>query len=121
MTKILVIDDDRTITHLVQRVLSDDEHQVLTALTADEGLDLARTATPDVVLLDIMLPRMSGLEVFQRIHAADRRVPVIFITSGAGSESAIEAIQLGAYDYVAKPLDVAELKRLVVQALKPDG
>ncbi|MCA9056582.1 MAG: sigma-54-dependent Fis family transcriptional regulator, partial [Planctomycetaceae bacterium] len=118
MPKILVIDDDRSITHLVQRVLSDDEHQVVTASTADAGLELARDAEPDVVLLDIMLPKMSGLEVFQRIHAADRRVPVIFITSGAGSESAIEAIQLGAYDYVAKPLDVEELRRLVAQALE---
>jgi two-component system nitrogen regulation response regulator GlnG len=69
-----------------------------------------------VVLLDIVLPE-TGLSVFHRIRDVDRRLPVIFITAGAGSDTAIEAMQLGAYDYVAKPLSVEPLRALVDQAL----
>jgi len=118
MATVLVIDDDRTVTHLVERGLSDSSLSVMTARTAEEGLNLVRSARPDVVLLDIMLPGASGLEVFHKIQEVDRRLPVIFITAGAGSETAIQAMQLGAYDYVAKPLDVAQLRNLVTKALE---
>jgi two-component system nitrogen regulation response regulator GlnG len=118
MSTVLVVDDDRTVTHLVERSLSDGPISVLTAKTAEEGLSLVRSAHPDVVLLDIMLPGTSGLDVFHKIQEVDRRVPVIFITAGAGSETAIQAMQLGAYDYVAKPLDVAQLRTLVAKALE---
>jgi DNA-binding NtrC family response regulator len=114
----LVIDDDRTITHLVDRSLTERGVRVITTSSAEEGLQLVRKSSPDVVLLDIMLPGMSGLELFQRIHLEDRRLPVIFITAGAGSETAIEAMQLGAYDYVAKPLDLPKLVALVDKAIE---
>ncbi len=118
MSTVLVVDDDRTVTHLVERGLTDSQVSVVTARTAEEGLNLVRSTRPDVVLLDIMLPGTSGLEVFQRLQEVDRRLPVIFITAGAGSETAIQAMQLGAYDYVAKPLDVPQLKSLVAKALE---
>lgn len=118
MPKILVIDDDRAVLHLVQRSLEPMNVEVIVAKTADEGLKvLEEGASVDVVLLDILLPRMSGLEVFQKIHALDRRLPVIFITAEAGSETAIEAMRLGAYDYLAKPLDLPLLNELVAKAL----
>jgi DNA-binding NtrC family response regulator len=117
MPTVLVVDDDRTVTHLVERALAEGPLSVVAARTAEEGLNLVRSTRPDVVLLDIMLPGSSGLEVFHQIQEVDRRVPVIFITAGAGSETAIQAMQLGAYDYVAKPLDVAQLRTLVAKAL----
>lgn len=117
IVRVLVIDDDRSILHIVQRSLERLEIEVLSAASADEGLRLVADSKPDVVLLDILMPRMSGLEVFKQIHAIDRRLPVIFITSEAGSETAIEAMQLGAYDYLAKPLDLAKLNHLVARAL----
>ena len=117
MAKVLIIDDDRAVLHLVERGLSSPDVEIVTANTAEAGMNLVRTDKPDAVLLDIMLPRQSGLELFQSIHAIDRRLPVIFITSGAGSETAIEAMQLGAYDYVAKPLDLGRLRELVGRAL----
>ena len=118
MSTVLVIDDDRTVTHLVERTLSAPELSVMTARTAEEGLALVRSARPDVVLLDIMLPGASGLEVFHKIQEVDRRLPVMFITAGAGSETAIQAMQLGAYDYIAKPLDLPLLGQLVSKALE---
>jgi len=118
MPTVLVVDDDRTVTHLVERALAETSISVITTRTAEEGLSLVRSAHPDVVLLDIMLPGTSGLDVFHQIQEVDRRLPVIFITAGAGSETAIQAMQLGAYDYVAKPLDVTQLRTLVNKALE---
>ena len=118
MSRVLVIDDDRSVLHLVTRALQGDSVEVRTAQSAADGLKVVKEEAPDVVLLDIFLPHVSGLDVFKQIQSIDRRIPVIFITAGAGSETAIEAMQLGAYDYVAKPLDLASLSELVRKALE---
>jgi DNA-binding NtrC family response regulator len=115
---VLVIDDDRSVVLIIRRALEKLGVTVTAAETADAGLKQAVSDHPDVVLLDIMLPRMSGLEVFRRIHANDRRLPVIFITADADSETVIEAMQLGAYDYVAKPLSTENLAAVVSSALR---
>lgn len=117
LPKILIVDDDRTVLHMVQKSLHDGI-EVLTARSAEEALSMVASAHPDVVLLDIMLPGQSGLEIFKQIQALDRRLPVIFITAEANSETTIAAMQLGAYDYVAKPLDLPHLKSLVAKALE---
>lgn len=118
MSTVLVIDDDHSVLHLVTKALQTPQVGVRTAQTAEEGLKLVSELKPDVVLLDIFLPHASGLELFQQIQAIDRRLPVIFITADVGSETAIEAMQLGAYDYVPKPLDVPKLAQLVAAALE---
>jgi DNA-binding NtrC family response regulator len=115
---ILVVDDDRSVVHLVRAALKHLDSEVLAAASADEGLDILRSDLPDVVLLDVMLPGESGLEAFERIRRADERVPVIFITAGGESDTAIEAMKLGALDYLLKPLDVARVRYLVEQALE---
>ena len=73
---------------------------------------------PDVVLLDIMLPEGSGLEAVQKIQARDPKLPIIFITAGGTSDTTIEAMKLGAYDYLLKPLDLPKLRDLVERALE---
>jgi DNA-binding NtrC family response regulator len=120
MGKILVIDDDRSTLHLIERSLERAAPglEIVTARSAEEGVAMAKEIKPDVVLLDIMLPGASGLEVFQQFQALDRRLPVIFMTSGAGSQTAIEAIELGAYDYLAKPLRLTQLNEQVLKALE---
>ncbi|QDU88286.1 Nitrogen assimilation regulatory protein [Pirellulimonas nuda] len=116
--KLLVIDDDRAVLHLVERSLSNLDLEFVTALSASDGIDKIESEKPDVVLLDIMLPDLSGLEAFTRIRQADARLPVIFITAASASDVAIEAMKLGAFDYVCKPIDVGQLDRLVRQALE---
>ncbi|WP_164102180.1 sigma-54-dependent transcriptional regulator [Candidatus Laterigemmans baculatus] len=116
LAKILVVDDDRSVHLLVQKSLADIA-EVLSATTAQEGLRLVAEKSPDVVLLDIQLPDTNGLALFCQIHELDNRLPVIFITVDAGSETAIEAMQLGAYDYVGKPLRVQALVELVNRAI----
>jgi two-component system nitrogen regulation response regulator GlnG len=118
MPSVLVIDDDRLVRHLISQAFEDSEVQVLAAATAEEGLDLLAQQPVDAVLLDIMLPGGSGLETFGQIHARDSKLPVIFITALDSSDTAIEAMKLGAYDYLLKPLDLPILERLVWQAFE---
>lgn len=117
LPKVLVVDDDRAVLHMVQKCLTGDA-EVLMVRSAEEALAMISKTHPDVVLLDITLPGQSGLEVFQQIQTFDRRLPVVFITNDASSETTIEAMQLGAYDFVVKPLDLPQLRQLVAKALE---
>ncbi|HEY3394698.1 MAG TPA: sigma-54 dependent transcriptional regulator [Lacipirellulaceae bacterium] len=118
MSRILVIDDDRSVRHLISKAFDDTDVEVMPAATAEEGLRLLNGSKPDAVLLDILLPEISGLDVFDRIRSVDTKLPVIFITSLSSSETAIKAMTLGAFDYLLKPLDLARIRDLVRQALE---
>ena len=106
MPSVLIVDDDRAVRHLVREALGSRDVDVIEAATVDDGLRLLRDSQPDVVLLDIMLPELSGLEAFHKFHALDPKVPVIFITAMNSSDAAIQAMTLGAYDFMLKPLAV---------------
>jgi DNA-binding NtrC family response regulator len=118
MTNVVVIDDDRSVCEMIRRSLEKINLVVLTASSAEDGLNLIRQESPDVVLLDIMLPGTSGLDVFQKIRDIDRKLPIIFITAGSDSSTAIKAMQLGGYDYVTKPLELPALNELVEKAIE---
>ena len=118
MASVLVIDDDRSIRHLIGKALEASNVEVLSAGTAEEGLKVFNEQRPDVVLLDVMLPKTSGLELFEQLHKLDPKLPLLFITSLESSETAIRAMALGANDYLLKPLSVPQIQRLVEQALK---
>ena len=92
-------------------------HRVEVARTGSEGLGRVRADPPDVILLDLRLPDQSGLEVYQAIRGIDARIPVIFVTVAKSADAAIEAMQQGAYDYLFKPLDLHQLRRVVDEAL----
>ena len=117
MTKILVIDDDRSIRHLIKAGLSaNPDFQVITAIDGTSGLNMVREEKPDVALLDIYLPEHNGLELFRKIRALDTKLPVIFITGDTTSETAIEAMRAGAFDYLSKPLNIEQLCNLTASA-----
>jgi DNA-binding NtrC family response regulator len=118
MPTLLVVDDDRAVRHLVHQAFEGTDIQVAEAATAEDGLDLLRRQSPDAVLLDINLPEMSGLEAFRAFHALDPKLPIIFVTALDSSDVAIQAMTLGAYDFVMKPLDVAALRKLAGQAVE---
>lgn len=118
MSTILVIDDDRSTLHLIRHAFRDSRLTVETAKNATDGLAIVAERHPDLVLLDVMLPDISGLEAFQNIKRFDPRLPVIFITAGGTSDTAIEAVKAGAYDYLLKPLDMIRVRELVQQALE---
>lgn len=114
----LLIDDDRSIRHVIAGALRGLEVELQVAATAKQGLDLFALAQPDVILLDVMLPDASGLELCQEIHRLNPKIPIIIITAGGTSETAIQAMKLGAYDFLLKPLDVAKVSELIRQAVE---
>lgn len=118
MTKILVIDDDRTIRHLVQKGLTAVGYDVVAAEDGESGLRaFGDVEEVEVLLLDILLPELNGLELFKKIRSIDRKLPIIFITGDSSSGTAIEAMRMGAYDYLAKPLNLEQLRKLVDSAV----
>ena len=117
MPKLLVIDDDRTVLYMISQAFNGSPVSVLSAQTAEQGLELI-SQHPDVVLLDIVLPGCSGLDIVHKIRDRDPKLPVIFITARGSSDTAIEAMKLGAYDYLLKPLHLPKLRELVDRALQ---
>jgi two-component system nitrogen regulation response regulator GlnG len=117
MPSLLVVDDEPNILLAFRRAYRDTGIQVHTAESAEEGLNLAARHQPDVVVLDVQLPDLNGLDVFRRLHALDVHTPVIFITGKSTTDTAIEAMKLGAYDYLFKPLELAQLRQVVDRAL----
>ncbi len=118
MPSLLVVDDEPSILHFFRRAFQEPEVTLLTAMSAAEGLEKVVGERPDVVILDINLPDASGLETFRRIHQIDPRIPVIFITGHGTTATAIEAMRLGAYEYLLKPLELDQLTDLVNRAFE---
>jgi len=118
MPSLLVVDDEPTILHAFQRAFQKSGMQILTASTGSEGIAEFDRTRPDVMLLDVNLPDMSGMDAFQKCHALDPKVPIVFITGHGSTEMAINAMQLGAFDYLFKPLELDEVRALVDRALK---
>jgi two-component system nitrogen regulation response regulator GlnG len=116
MPTLLVVDDEPSILHFFRRAFPGPEVTLLTASTAAEGLDTAARERPEVVILDVNLPDGSGLEAFRKIHTADPKIPVIFITGHGTTATAIEAMRMGAYEYLLKPLELDQLTDLVSRA-----
>jgi DNA-binding NtrC family response regulator len=117
MPLLLVIDDEPNIAYTVCETLASDELRVISAATAREGFDAVRRRHPDVVLLDVRLPDMSGLDAFHRIREIDPRVPVIIMTAFATTDNAIEATRRGAFDFFVKPVDLAALRHALIRAI----
>ena len=113
-TRLLLIDDDTSILYALPRSLP--EYEFITAASGKEGLKLLHE-NPEVVLLDLKLPDLYGLKVLKRIKEEIPGLPVIVITAYADTDSAIEAMRAGAYEYVTKPFDLEELKAVISRAL----
>ena len=118
MPLLLAIDDDPLTLECFQLLFRKNEVTTITAATAAEGLKLFTAKHPDVVIVDIRLPDRTGLEVFRRLHESNARIPVILMTGHGTAETAIEAMRLGAYDYVVKPLDPGPLRQLLERAFE---
>ncbi len=118
MQNLLVIDDEASILRAFERAFGNETTTVITARNAADGERLFVESKPDVVVIDLSLPDISGLDCFRKLRELDSRVPVIFITGHGTVASAIEATKLGAYDYLFKPLELDEIRGLLEKAFK---
>ncbi|MCA1728610.1 MAG: response regulator transcription factor [Actinobacteria bacterium] len=124
VTKILVVDDEPNIREVVGQYLRRDGYAVVSASDGEEALDLYKRDRPDLVVLDLMLPRLSGLEVCRRLlgtEGAEHRVPLIMLTARGEEEDRIVGLGLGADDYVVKPFSPRELVARVGAVLRRAG
>jgi two-component system response regulator ResD len=117
MAKVLIVDDEPNIREVVGLYLRRDGHTVVSVTDGEEALEAFRESEPDLVVLDLMLPKISGLEVCRRMRA-DRRVPLIMLTARGEEEERIVGLSLGADDYVVKPFSPRELAARVAAVLR---
>src|SRR5687767_1244574 len=118
MSKLLLIDDETDVQYSFQRIFDSPEIELTTASSGEEGLKLVPKIKPDLVIMDIRMGGMNGLGTLRRIRQLDSRLLVILMTAYGTTQMAIEAMKLGAYDYLLKPFDIPRLKEIVTNALK---
>ena len=118
MSKLLLIDDEVDVQYSFQRIFASPEIELATASSGEEGLKLLPKFKPDLVIMDLRMEGMTGLETLRRVRQIDPKQLVILMTAFGTTQTAIEAMKLGAYDYLLKPFDVPKLKEIVLNALK---
>jgi len=121
MAKILVVDDDRIIRERLKKLLDLEGYQTFIAEDGQKGLDIFKKEKPDIVLLDIKMPGMDGIEVLKRIKKGGKklsRTEVIIITGHGEVKTAIEALKEGAFEYIQKPVEFDELEIQIKKALE---
>ena len=120
MARVLVVEDDPAILESVAYNLEREGHEVVKAADGVAGLELSREVEPDLIVLDLMLPRMSGLDVC-RVVREERAVPIVVLTARDSEADTVSGLNLGADDYITKPFSMAELLARVGAVLRRDG
>jgi len=119
MYQILVVEDEPTIANALRRFLSDEGYLVEVAFDGETGLDLIQQSDPDLIILDVILPKISGLDICREIRASNlKEVPILMITALGTSDNVIKGLDAGADDYVAKPFKMREVAARVRALLR---
>ena len=118
MNSILIVDDDPQLRESFKRLLSEEGYEVRVAATGEEGILAVKENPPHLVVMDVRMAGMTGLDAFAEIHRIEPTLPVIVMTAYGTTETAIRATQLGAFDYVLKPFDIPDILSLIGQALE---
>jgi nitrogen regulation protein NR(I) len=118
MSTILIIDDDDQLRRSFRKLLSEEGYTAQGAASGEAGIEIIHNRLPDLVIVDIRLPGMNGLETFEAIHALEPKLPVIIMTAYGTTETAIEATKMGAFDYILKPFEIPDMLAVIKQALE---
>lgn len=118
MASILIVDDDPQLRRSFENLLKQDGHDVRTAASGEAGIESVRRAVPELVVMDVRMAGMSGLEAFAAMREIAPHLPVIIMTAFGTTETAIEATKMGAFDYVLKPFEIPEVLELIARALE---
>src|SRR4030043_1808418 len=116
MQTILIVDDDKSIRYSLKRML-EENFSVITAQNGEEALDRVRENPPDLIIMDLKMPGRNGIDVLKEVKAIDPKSLVIMMTAYGTTETAIEAMKFGAFDYILKPFPIPQMKGLVEKAL----
>lgn len=106
---VLLVEDERTLSMIIKDTLEEQGFCISTAFNGEEGLRMFHTERPEVVVADVMMPRMDGFEMVRRIRQTDQQTPVLFLTARSGINDVVEGFELGANDYLKKPFSMQEL------------
>lgn len=120
MTKLLIVEDDPLMSRLYQKIFTFEKYEVVLARDGAEGLEKARSESPTLILLDVMMPKMNGLQVLEKLKAdpATKKIPVIVLTNLAGEKDAETAMLKGAVKYIVKSeYDPKEVSKMVKEIL----
>ncbi|HMR00472.1 MAG TPA: response regulator, partial [Ignavibacteria bacterium] len=117
MNTVLIIEDDKAIVDVLKMILEHDGFKIEKAFNGPTGIEKFREVNPDVVLLDIRMPKMDGIEVLQEIRKIDKSSVIIMISGHGNIETAVQTTKLGAYDFISKPFDVERLKLTIQNGL----
>ncbi|GEJ58396.1 response regulator transcription factor [Anaeromyxobacter diazotrophicus] len=107
--KVLLVDDSSTVILMEKMILSKSPYELLTAKDGQEGVEMALAEKPDLILMDVMMPRLTGLEACKQLRAKGHRAPVILVTTRGEEQSVKNGYDAGCNDYVTKPINGAEL------------
>ncbi len=118
MSTILIVDDDDQLRKSFHKLLVEEGYRVVSAASGEAGIDVVAQAVPDLVVLDMRLPGMSGLDAFRAVHKVEPKLPVIIMTAFGTTETAIEATKMGAFDYILKPFEIPDMLAVIRQALE---
>ena len=121
MAKILVVDDQFGVRRMLFETFKEDQHEVEMAANGSEALQLSISFEPDLILMDMKMPGMNGIETLRRIRALDCRAPVIMMTAYGDSQNMEQAKDLGILYYMGKPFDLFELRDRVSEILNSSG
>ncbi|MGB5896488.1 MAG: sigma-54 dependent transcriptional regulator [Ignavibacteriaceae bacterium] len=117
MEKILIIDDDESMRDTLKLFLADSDYEIFLAESGTQGINIMEQDHPDIVISDVMMPDINGFDVLMKSKKLDQNINVIMLTAFDDMESTIKAIQLGAYDYLSKPIEQERLKIIIKRAL----
>ena len=118
MASLLIVDDDLQLRQSFEKLLVQEGYVVATAASGETGLQMLRKETYDLLIMDVRLPGMNGLETFARVRELEPKMPVVIMTAFGTTETAIEATKMGAFDYVLKPFNIREVLGLIRKAVE---
>lgn len=116
--RVLIVDDEKNMRWAIKKALEKEGYIIYEAGNGKEGLGRLNEIYPDLILLDLKMPVMDGMKALKKIKEINEDIPVIMLTAHGTMESAVEAMKLGALDYISKPFDIEELKVLIKKALE---
>ena len=119
MAKILIVDDEEKICFAFKEFVKELGHDAFTASTAPDAMEKFHTFKPEIIFLDIRLPGESGISLLKKIKQMDRKVSVVIMTAFSTMDTTIDAVKLGAYEYLTKPVDLDQVEDIIKRILRP--